>query len=160
MKSPHLTCFRNWRRPLWSCRRFPNLRYRRFPNRQAVQKSGASGVSQAFLSAVSRAFLPAGCRDDSGVRFLGGAWPTGKSAERQTRMSALRVWSRTRLAVRWANGLRVGKPAIQQTGKSAVRGNSRSPSAADECPARTGGLPSFFLYQHPEGVPAFNLLAF
>ena len=166
MKSPHLTCFRNWRRPLWSCRRFPNLRYRRFPNRQAVQKSGASGVSQAFLSAVSRAFLPAGCRDDSGVRFLGGAWPTGKSAERQTRMSAVRVWSRTRLAVRWPNGPQVGpaaRDAIRQTGpakREAVRGKSPSPTAATERPARAGSPPSFFLYQHPEGVPAFNLLAF
>jgi hypothetical protein len=31
-------------------------------------------VAQTFLSAVSRAFLPAGRRDDSNVRFLGGAW--------------------------------------------------------------------------------------
>ena len=37
--------------------------------------------------------------------------------------------------VRWSNGLRVGKPAIQQTGKSAVRGKSPSSSTTTERPA-------------------------
>jgi len=125
-----------------------------------------SGVAPTFLSAVSRAFLPAGRRDDSDVRFLGDAGPTGKSAERQTRMSAVRVWSRTRLAVRWPNGPQVGpaaRDAIRQTGpakREAVRGKSPSPTAATERPARAGSPPSFFLYQHPEGVPAFNLSTF
>jgi hypothetical protein len=73
-------------------------------------------------------------------------------------MSALRVCNRTQLAVRWANGLRVGKPAIQQTRKSAVRGKSPSPVTATDRLARAGSPPSFFLYQHPEGVATFNLL--
>jgi hypothetical protein len=46
-------------------------------------------VAQTFQSAVSRAFQPAGCRNVSGDSSAFSAGPTGKSAIRQTGMSAL-----------------------------------------------------------------------
>ena len=67
--------------------RRPACRRRRHP---AARTSVRPTIAQTFLSAVSRAFLPAGRRDESDVRFIRGAGPTGKSAVRQTRMSALR----------------------------------------------------------------------
>ena len=50
----------------------------------------SSDVAQTFLSAVAQVFQPAGRVGNSRGCLAIDALPTGKSAERQTRMSALR----------------------------------------------------------------------